>query len=89
MEDRCEQWTGSRCGVIDMAIETQDAGIAPTLDRPLPRCSIRPRCRWFAQAGPRACAVCPLVITDGRVDPGARVTDGAAAGERVAAGEVV
>jgi len=60
----CRQWTGSRCGVID---EVRDAlgNPAPT---ELPACSIRGRCRWFAQAGAAACAVCPQVITDARRD---------------------
>jgi hypothetical protein len=30
----------------------------------LPACGIRERCRWFAQEGSAACAVCPLVRTD-------------------------
>jgi hypothetical protein len=65
VEERCAQWTGSRCGVID-------AVIANPLPRPddeaggLPRCSIRSACRWFAQSGTDACRVCPLVITDCR-----------------------
>jgi hypothetical protein len=34
----------------------------------LPRCAIRPRCRWFHQDGPAACQRCPLVATEQR-DP--------------------
>jgi hypothetical protein len=30
----------------------------------LPRCAIRSSCRWFAQRGAEACAVCPLVVAD-------------------------
>jgi hypothetical protein len=68
VEGDCAQWTGSRCGIIDMAIRTQRSGIVPAAARPLPRCSIRPTCRWYFQAGPEACAVCPLVVTDGTTD---------------------
>jgi len=59
----CSQWTGTRCGVIDsvlQALPTSDA----RFEGELPRCSIRPQCRWFSQTGAAACAVCPLVITD-------------------------
>ena len=59
VERQCRHWTGSRCGVIDAALsrdlESQES---------LPRCGIRPRCRWFAQSGAAACRVCPLVVTD-------------------------
>jgi hypothetical protein len=57
----CRQWTGSGCGVIDAVLSHATA--APS-DMPLPMCSIRPSCRWFAQSGAEACAVCPYVITD-------------------------
>lgn len=30
----------------------------------LPKCSIRPRCRWFQQEGAAICRRCPQVITD-------------------------
>ena len=65
VEGNCHQWTGSRCGVIDRALQAAEE--ANTLDAPdeaLPKCTIRRRCRWFAQEGRKACAVCPLVITD-------------------------
>jgi hypothetical protein len=30
----------------------------------LPKCSIRPHCRWFQQEGAEICKRCPQVITD-------------------------
>jgi hypothetical protein len=60
VEGGCPQWTGSRCSVIDSAIEE----IATAGDASLPACTIRKTCRWFAQQGRNACAICPLVITD-------------------------
>ena len=30
----------------------------------LPRCPIRPVCRWFRQEGPAMCRRCPQIITD-------------------------
>jgi hypothetical protein len=63
--ERCVQWTGSRCGVIDRVMQEVAHLPASDADDPaLPKCSIRPACRWFAQSGPAACRVCPLVITD-------------------------
>ena len=62
VEDKCMQWTGSRCGVIDKVLERQERGELPSAD--LPACTIRQECRWHAQSGPRACTVCPFVVTD-------------------------
>jgi|ERR1022692_1455063 hypothetical protein len=61
VEHGCKQWTGTACSVIDNVIERLSL---PAAAQSLPKCSIRPECRWFSQAGRRACAVCPLVITD-------------------------
>lgn len=63
VEGACLNWDGSRCGVIDRAIATEVRADIESGDR-LPRCGIRRWCRWFGQAGPAACAACPLVITD-------------------------
>jgi len=65
VEGRCVQWTGSRCGVIDELVSfSRDTHLGEADG--LPACSIRGRCRWFAQSGAQACAVCPLVVTDAR-----------------------
>jgi hypothetical protein len=73
----CRQWTGTRCGVIDSAIEeaTAQGPLGPLgplsndvpVDQELPACGIRADCRWFRQSGADACAVCELVITETRV----------------------
>ena len=55
----CAQWTGSRCGLIDNVVADLGAYEA----QHLPACGIRSTCRWFAQLGRHACAVCPEVIT--------------------------
>jgi hypothetical protein len=63
VEAECAHWTGARCGVIDRVMQLRDQkALTPSPD--LPRCTIRPLCRWFAQRGPEACQVCPLVVTD-------------------------
>jgi hypothetical protein len=63
-EQGCIQWTGDRCGVIDVIVGSEQArGIAAA---GLPACAVRSRCRWFSQRGSEACRVCPYVITDSR-----------------------
>lgn len=67
----CPQWTGTGCGVIDVVIGSKPAEL-PTgpAARPagppqsLPACAIRRTCRWFAQHGAAACAVCPAIVAD-------------------------
>jgi hypothetical protein len=63
LQHRCIQWVGreeaGRCGLIEHAVATQP----PRESLPsLPQCGIRPTCRWFAQQGRTACAVCPEII---------------------------
>jgi hypothetical protein len=67
VEGRCAYWTGSHCGVIENVLGSAEGAAAAGESRPLPRCSIRPRCRWFAERGPRACRACPLVVTEPEV----------------------
>jgi hypothetical protein len=64
VEADCSQWTGSRCGVIERVLEAAVDAAAIPQSCALPACGIRPVCRWFAQEGTHACAVCPLVVTD-------------------------
>ena len=64
VQSACRQWTGTRCGVIDAVLEA----VEPRSTEELPECSIRPDCRWFRQSGAAACAVCPEIVTDCRVD---------------------
>jgi len=68
-ENGCRQWTGSGCGVIERVLDALAApqnaeAMAGSKAQGLPRCSIRGRCRWFAQRGPSACFGCRFVVTD-------------------------
>lgn len=63
VESACAQWNGGRCGVIDAALNRKP-GTTEDSQGQLPKCSIRPRCRWFSQQGRMACTACPLIITD-------------------------
>ena len=61
----CSQWTGTRCGVIDRAMqEMRVPALSPAAQ--LPPCTIRGTCRWFAQTGALACGTCALIVTDTR-----------------------
>ena len=75
VEADCPQWTGRGCGVIDITIgppPDESAAMEPPAGdaKPaaakvaLPACVIRRSCRWYAQRGPAACAVCPLIVAD-------------------------
>lgn len=66
VQSGCNQWSESRCGVIDTVIDTVGGNTKNLAD--LPECSIRPECRWFYQSGAEACAVCPEVVTDSFVE---------------------
>ena len=79
VESACPQWTGTGCGVIDVVIGSKPAepptdplaefwadpaATTPVTPRALPACAIRRTCRWFAQHGGAACAVCPTIVAD-------------------------
>ena len=75
VEAGCPQWTGRGCGVIDITIgppPDESPATKPTAAdaKPgaakvaLPACVIRRSCRWYAQRGAAACAVCPLIVAD-------------------------
>ncbi|MGH3859154.1 hypothetical protein [Actinokineospora sp.] len=57
-QSACVFWDGS-CRAVDAAHEDYGSPDAAAL----PECGIRDTCRWWAQEGARACAVCPLVRT--------------------------
>jgi hypothetical protein len=63
-ERACKHFDGANCRLA--------ARIAAMLDpvvSTLPRCAIRPVCRWFHQEGRAACLRCPQVTTELR-NPG-------------------
>jgi hypothetical protein len=61
VESRCQHWRDQRCTALD-EVRSHLSGFARTAE--LPACGIRSQCRWHAQAGDSACAVCPLVSSD-------------------------
>jgi len=79
VQSACQQWSGSRCGVIDLC-----AADVRSENHPLARewqCPIRSDCRWFHQNGRAACEVCPEVITD--------ASESWAQGDRLNAGDLM
>jgi hypothetical protein len=55
----CMHFEGETCQLARRVVRV----LAPVTTR-LPKCSIRPRCRWFQQEGRAACARCPQIVTD-------------------------
>jgi hypothetical protein len=64
-ENKCAQWNGSGCGLIDR-ITTQIAEAGLSKNTETPPCVIRAECRWFMQNAYEACRVCSYVVTDTR-----------------------
>lgn len=63
-ESACIQWDGSHCTIVDILLSAEKPLARQMQSGALPRCGIRKTCRWFSQAGPAACAICPYVVTD-------------------------
>ena len=61
MERRCKHFDGTNCQLAARVASMLDAVVSA-----LPRCAIRPRCRWFRQEGRAACLRCPQVATEQR-----------------------
>ena len=57
----CGHFDGTNC-----RLATRIATMLDPVVRSLPRCAIRPTCRWVSQEGPAACFRCPQVVTDMR-----------------------
>ena len=61
MGDGCTHFDGTNC-----MLATRIATMLDPVVRSLPRCAIRPTCRWFKQEGAEACVRCPQVVTNQR-----------------------
>lgn len=63
VEDRCDHWSDGACGLIGQLLSTPAGGAVTAAPvGMLPRCTIRRTCRWYAQRGGQACAICPHVV---------------------------
>jgi hypothetical protein len=61
MHGGCLHFEGGACGLAGRVARMLDPVVAA-----LPRCAIRPSCRWFREQGPAACVRCPQVATNSR-----------------------
>jgi hypothetical protein len=61
VERGCQHFDGANCQLAARVIAAFEPAVSA-----LPRCAIRPRCRWFRQEGREACLRCPLVATEQR-----------------------
>lgn len=50
--------TGHKCRLVEKTVR-----LASVVFEKLPRCAIRPSCRWWQQEGAAACRRCPRVVT--------------------------
>jgi hypothetical protein len=57
-EGACSHFDGTDCRLATRLVQ-----LMPAVDASLPRCSIRPTCRWFQQEGKAACQRCPQIVT--------------------------
>jgi hypothetical protein len=57
----CRHFDGANCRLASRITAMLDPVVSA-----LPRCAIRPVCRWFRQEGREACLRCPQVATDQR-----------------------
>jgi hypothetical protein len=56
--DGCSHFEGGACQIAVRLTRRLDPAVAS-----LPRCAIRPACRWWRQEGAAACLRCPEVAT--------------------------
>lgn len=58
-EGKCRHFDGRACTLAARVV----ASLPEVADR-LPRCAIRPSCRWWRQEGAAACRRCPQIVTE-------------------------
>jgi hypothetical protein len=61
IERGCRHFDGADCQLAKRVATMFDPAVGS-----LPRCAIRPQCRWFRQEGKEACLRCPQVATEWR-----------------------
>jgi hypothetical protein len=59
LKSGCRQWTGTKCGVIQML----NGDELMEVEHELKPCSIREQCRWYYEDGAKACTICNFVVT--------------------------
>jgi hypothetical protein len=60
-ESGCNNWSGCHCRVAERLVQ-----ILPVSPGELPKCKLRPVCRWFEEQGQEVCFRCPQVLTDNK-----------------------
>ena len=60
----CEKWGGERCGAAKVLHERGPDLLPPDDAAMLPRCAIRPDCRWHGEYRDQICYTCSWVITE-------------------------
>jgi hypothetical protein len=65
MNGGCMHYEGGAC-----SLASRVASMLEPVVGSLPRCAIRPTCRWFREQGPVACVRCPQIVTNAREGTG-------------------
>jgi hypothetical protein len=59
MKAGCVHFQGNACSLAARVVQ-----LLPEVTDKIPRCAIRPSCRWWRQEGVAACYRCPQVVTE-------------------------
>jgi hypothetical protein len=57
--NECLHFDGTDCRLAKKTVQ-----LLPTAVDRLPRCRLRPKCRWWQQEGGAACLRCPMIVTE-------------------------
>jgi hypothetical protein len=60
----CVHFSGDAC-----QLAARGVAILPEVVTELPKCAIRPQCRWFRQEGLAMCKRCPQIVTEHYAPP--------------------
>ncbi len=55
----CQHFDGSACRLVGRIVKL----LEPVVDR-IPKCDLRPTCRWWHQEAAQACVRCPQIVTE-------------------------
>jgi hypothetical protein len=67
-EFACRHFDGNKCQLAGRIVR-----LLPPVEESLPRCHIRPSCRWWHQEGRAACMRCPVIVTESEADSEAMI----------------
>lgn len=76
--EACCHFEGAQCRLVSKVVQ-----LLPEVVTTLPRCFLRPHCRWWQQEGRAACARCPQIVTENH-NPGRKMQEASDPGRQPA-----